>query len=84
MENNKKVKYTLVIANIALALLIFVAIGFAYKFIFIDKANQKSSTDGTISIDEKKYESITSPQNYGTPISTSSEGFGRSNPFAQF
>ena len=84
MENNKKVKYMIISVNAALILLIVIAAVFAYKTIFVDKADKKASSVSQITIKEDKYKSITSPQNYGTPISTSTEGFGRSNPFEPF
>lgn len=84
MENNKKIKYTIISVNTILAILIIAAVGLAYKTIFIDKSSKKDTTGGQIIIKEDRYKSITSPQNYGTPISTSTEGFGRSDPFAPF
>lgn len=84
MENNKKNKYIESTVSLLLVVLFLVACFFAYKIIVLDKVSNTESNVAPITIKEDKYKSVTSPQNYGTPVSTSAEGFGRTDPFEPF
>jgi len=83
MENNKKTNYIRLSITVLLFLVLILALVLAYKLIFLDKVSVTNESSDII-INEDKYKKVINPTNYGTPISTSEEGFGRENPFLPY
>lgn len=85
MENNKNIKYATSAILTILALIIILTFGFGYKTIFLDQTKApEPEVDKSVVIKEDKYQNVTNPRSYGTPISTTEEGFGRKNPFEPY
>lgn len=85
MENNKKIQNFTWIIYIFILIIGCAAIYFIFQVMapLSDKKIENVESQQS-SIKTEKYDKIVNPTDYGTPISTSEDGFGRTNPFAAY
>lgn len=81
---NKRISKLALILTITIVIIGALFVGLIAKTIIAPETNTTASTSKSVEIKKDKYNKIVNPTNYGTPISTSGEGFGRTDPFAPY
>lgn len=83
MEANKVFKKTILYGTIVIIVLILVGIYYSYSFITNPKSPSTVTTNSA-DLNNKIYDELSKPRDYGAPISTDEAGYGRPNPFAPY
>ena len=83
MNNKAKIKIASLVITLLIVIISVFAIWYTYKT--ITPGNNKSDTaKSQVEVKKDVYEKVTSPEKFGTDISTGEEGYGRANPFAPY
>lgn len=83
MEANKVLKKSLLYGTIVIIILILIGLLYAYSFMTTPK-NATTVTTDSADLNNKIYDELSKPRDYGAPISTDEAGYGRPNPFAPY
>ena len=81
---NKRISKLALLLTIAIVITGALFTGLIAKTIIMPSASITIPNTKPVEVKKDKYNKIVNPTNYGTPISTSGDGFGRTNPFASY
>jgi len=83
MEASKFIKKPMVLVGIIVIILVLVGGYFIYNSISVPVATTSEPTNNA-DLNNKIYDELSKPRDYGAPISTDEAGYGRPNPFAPY